>query len=375
MNLNLFRQRALFECLAKSRRCRCAGCSNGSLGCARDDSSNFGYALLFSVLLLPVVLFFGPGCDGTREEVVLYCSVDQAFAEPLVGEFEKQTGIEVLARYDTEATKTVGLVKKIEAEAARPIADVFWSSEVFYTIRLAREGLLEGFESEETRGWPGYLTDEGGHWYGFALRGRVIAYSSERVSDAEAPKRLEDLLDGRWKGRLVMADPGSGTTGGDVASWFVHYGADGAREILQGLKANQVRLVDGNSTAVRWVATGQADVCLTDTDDVYAGQRNGWPISRNFLDQGGAGVLAIPNTAALIKGAPHREAARKLMDYLLSERVERLLAQSDSHNAPIHGSLAEEFEEYLIPTPLEVNYAEVAEVLPEAIQAAREILK
>lgn len=172
-----------------------------------------------------------------------------------------------------------------------------------------------------------------------------------------------------------MAAPEFGTTGGDVASWFVHYGPDRAREILRALKANKVRLVEGNSTAVRMVATGQADVCFTDTDDVHAAQRNGWPVAMNFLDQGGDGPLAIPNTAAVIKGAPHPNEAAELMEFLLSEELERLLAQSDSHNAPIHPSVAAQFESYAIPKPLDVDYEEVADSLPIAIETSQEILR
>ena len=82
------------------------------------------------------------GANGDQRRVVLYCSVDQGYAEPIIAEFEKISGIKVLARFDTEATKTLGLVQRIRGEAASPVADVFWSSEVFYTIRLAREGLL-----------------------------------------------------------------------------------------------------------------------------------------------------------------------------------------------------------------------------------------
>ena len=82
----------------------------------------------------------------------MYCSVDQEIAEPIIAEFEKQSGIKVLARFDTEASKTTGLVQKIKAEAASPVADVFWSSEIFHTIRLADAGLphREGdiFEAE-----------------------------------------------------------------------------------------------------------------------------------------------------------------------------------------------------------------------------------
>jgi ABC-type Fe3+ transport system substrate-binding protein len=172
-----------------------------------------------------------------------------------------------------------------------------------------------------------------------------------------------------------MAAPEFGTTGGDVASWFAHYGFERARGILQALKANRVRLVDGNSTAVRMVATGQADVCFTDTDDVYAAQRNGWPVDMNYLDQGGDGPLVIPNTAALIKGGPHPELAEQLMEFLLSERCEKMLAESDSHNAPVHASLAEQFRMYAISNPLGVDYQKVADQLPIAIKTAGETLR
>ena len=248
-----------------------------------------------------------PSCRReSRQAVVLYCSVDQAVAEPIIAAFEKQSGIAVQARFDTEASKTVGLVRKIEAEANRPAADVFWSNEIFYTIRLARKGLLQPYRGGETADWPADLADEQGRWYGFALRARVIAYNTRKVTAAEAPKTLEELLAARWRGRIAMARPIAGTTVGDVSSWFVHYGAERAKQILAGLAANRVRLVDGNSLAVRAVAQGEADVCLTDTDDVYAAQRNGWPVAMHPLDQGGAGCLVIPNTVGLVRGGAER---------------------------------------------------------------------
>ncbi len=334
----------------------------------------------FVNVLTFVVLFFLllPSCkrnpDQNQRRVVLYCSVDQSIAEPIIAAFEKQAGIKVLARFDTEASKTVGLVQRIRAESVRPVADVFWSSEVFHTIRLAREGLLVRYNSDQTKRWPGKFADPNGQWYGFALRGRVIAYNTKRVSSNDAPCSLEDLLENKWKGRLVMATPEFGTTGGDVASWFAHYGSERAKEILQLLKANKIRLVNGNSTAVRMVATGQADICLTDTDDVYAAQRNGWPVSMNYLDQGGDGSLVIPNTAAVIKGGPHPEEAKMLMDFLLSEQLEQMLAASDSHNCPVHQSLLGQFEQYIIPKPIDIDYDKIADYLPTAIRTAREIL-
>jgi len=327
-------------------------------------------ACLFSTL---------PSCRKNPRQnfrkVILYCSVDQAIAEPIIAEFERLAGIDVLPRFDTEASKTVGLVQRIRAEAASPIADVFWSNEIFHTIRLARESLLASYRSDATKDWPERYADPNGRWYGFALRTRVIAYNTARVSAVDAPKCLEDLLDSKWKGRLVMAAPEFGTTGGDVASWFAHYDSARATKTLEGLKVNDIRLVAGNSTAVRMVATGQADVCFTDTDDVYAAQRNGWPVAMNYLDQGGDGALAIPNTAALIKGAGNPEEAEELMEFLLSEQLEQMLLSSDSHNCPIRPALAENFKLYVVPKPLSVDYEKVADNLPMAIRIAREVLR
>ncbi|MBN2581800.1 MAG: extracellular solute-binding protein [Planctomycetes bacterium] len=312
---------------------------------------------------------------GEENVVVLYCSADQEVSEPIVAEFQRRTGIKVQARYDTEAAKTVGLVQRLRAEAGRPVADVFWSNEVFHTIRLAREGLLQPYDFAGKAAWPPQFVGEKGLWHGFAPRARVVVYNTSRVGEDEAPQRIEDLLEAKWKGRMVMAEPQFGTTGGHVASWFVLYGPERAKEMLRTLKANEVRLVAGNSTVVRMVAQGQADVGLTDTDDVYSGQRNGWPVAMKFLRHGDGGPLAIPNSVALIAGAPHEAAARRLVEYLLSEDVEAALAASDAHNTPVHPSVAARFPQYAIADPLNVNYGDVAEAVPDAIAAAGEIFE
>jgi iron(III) transport system substrate-binding protein len=341
-----------------------------------------GIVKIFTSLFIVVIILFvllssscrkSPG--ENQRQVVLYCSVDQAIAEPIIAEFEKQSRIKVLARFDTEASKTVGLVQKIRAEAASPVADVFWSGEIFHTIRLAREGLLSAYENGNIKNRPALFLDPLARWHGFGLRARVIAYNTQRVSTEQAPRNLEDCLDSKWKGRLVMASPEFGTTGGDVASWFAHYGPARTGEILHALKLNDMRLVSGNSTAVRMIATGQADICFTDTDDVYAAQRNGWPVAMNYLNHGGDGPLAIPNTAAVIAGAPHPDVAKELMEYLLSEQLELMLVQSDSHNCPIRPALVQQYPSYAIPKPLDIDYDKVADLLPEAIKTAREILQ
>ena len=328
------------------------------------------------VFLFLAFLCFLSGCTrGPGRYVILYCSVDQTTAEPVISAFEKKTGMQVLARFDTEATKTVGLVQLLRSQAGEPRADVFWSSEVFHTIKLAREGILAPFKPEDDHSRPRRYTDPEGRWFGFAGRARVVAFNRKRVPSAEAPESIEELLSARWKGRIAMADPAFGTTSGHVAALFAYYGRKKAVEILKGLVTNRVRLVDGNSTAVRLVANGVVDICLTDTDDVYAAQRNGWPVGMKLLRHRSGGPLLIPNTASLVASCPHPEAARLLMNFLLSPEVERILARSDSHNTPLLPETAREFPEYAIENPLSVDYGTVSDRLEEAVNTAMEIFK
>ena len=85
---------------------------------------------IFVCLMMLVVGLIITGCSQRGSKVVvIYCSVDQMHAEPILKEFEKRTRIRVKAVYDSEAVKSVGLVNRLRAEAKNPQADVFWNNE------------------------------------------------------------------------------------------------------------------------------------------------------------------------------------------------------------------------------------------------------
>jgi iron(III) transport system substrate-binding protein len=328
------------------------------------------------------MVFFCGSCKrnstASQRQVVIYCSVDQELAANLLAKFEKKTGIKVVAKYDNEDRKVVALTQRLLAEKDAPAADVFWSGEVFHMIQLARQGVLAPYHSARTMGWPARFVDAQGRWYGFGCRARVIAYSTTRVKPQDAPRKLEDLLDAKWKSRLVMANPAFGTTSDDVASWFAHYGPARAEEILRGLKANHVRTCAGNSDAVSMVSNGRADVALSDTDDVFSAQRENMPVAFNVLRQDDKGPLVFPTTAAMILGAPHATEAAELMEFLLSDEMEQALIASDSHNTPVRAKQAlAEFGKYMIPIDdaLPIDYAAIADQLDLAIRKSGEILR
>src|SRR5258708_5958604 len=90
------------------------------------------------------------GCgssEASSSRVVVYCAHDREFAEEILDEFTRTTGLKVLARYDTEANKAVGLYEDLVRESARPRCDVHWNNEILATIRLQEQGILQPYQS------------------------------------------------------------------------------------------------------------------------------------------------------------------------------------------------------------------------------------
>ena len=332
-------------------------------------------------LLLAAIL---TGCGADTPHVVLYVSADDHIARPIVKAFEDQSGIRVDMVADTEQKKTVGLVRRLLAEKDNPQADVFWSSEVFNTIRLADEGVLAEHDSAIAADRPAAYRDPLHRWYGFAARARVIVYAPDRVAAADVPRTWMGLTDSRFRGRIVMADPRFGTTGGHLGAmkvfWTKLAGPSYYEAFLIGLADNEVRLLPGgNAGVVRAVADGEADLGLTDTDDVWAalnaGRRVRLTYPRHAIDGvSDGGTLLIPNTVALVAGGPNPAQASALVDFLLSEQVERMLAGSVSHNVPVRAAVAADYSDYAVPDPLKVNLAHVAAAMPGAIDEAMRLL-
>lgn len=277
--------------------------------------------------------------EPAARTVTVYVSTDRVFSEPVLREYERRSGVTVNAVYDTEETKSTGLANRLLAETARPQADVFWSNEPVRTLVLKSRGVLAPYRSANAEGIPAALVDPEGYWTGFSARMRVIAYNTHAVQPDAAPRSIFDLADPRWKGQVAMADPRFGSTSFHVAALYVLAGDEKMDDFFRRLKANGVRIVDGNSVVRDLVARGEVTVGLTDTDDVNVAIENGSPVGMVLPEKEGLGVPVMPNMVSLIANAPHPDDARRLIDYLLSADVERQLAESEAVQIPLHAGV------------------------------------
>lgn len=290
-------------------------------------------------VVLCLALLTLSGCKSESQEpqdqVVVYTSLDQVFSKPILDLFEQETGIKVLDVYDSEATKTTGLVNRLIAEKKSPRADVFWNSETCRTIVLKQKGVLAEYVSPSSIDIPDIFKDADGYWTGFAARCRVLICNTDMLKPDGLPKSILELGDARWKGKVCLAYPLFGTTSMHAAALFSEFGEAKAKAYFEALKSNGIRITDGNASARDRVVDGTVPVGFTDTDDAYVAMKRGAPVDIVWPDKDGFGTLLIPNTVGLIAGGPNAEAGKKLIDFLLSPRVEKMLAYSESGQIPL----------------------------------------
>lgn len=291
---------------------------------------------LFAVAILAI--WPQAGCfPAPADQVVVYSALDREFAEPILNDFEQATGIKVLAKYDVESTKTVGLVNAIIQEQRRPRCDVFWNNEILHSLRLQRLNLLDPCQPAAAADFPPQYRAADGSWHGFAARLRVLIVNTDLVPPDQRPTSIRDLIDEKWKGRVGIAKPLFGTTATHAAVLFQHWGQAEAESFFRKVKDNAA-VLSGNKQVAQEVAAGKLAFGLTDTDDAVIERDKGMPVEIIFPDQGdgGMGALFIPNTVAVIRDAPHPDAARRLVDYLLSPEVETKLAAGESAQFPLN---------------------------------------
>jgi len=278
------------------------------------------------------------------EAVVVYTSQDQVYAEPILREFTKQTGINVRALYDSEAVKTVGLANRLLVERSHPQCDLFWNNEELRTRQLAANGVFR-----ETNAWAPV-----------GFRSRRLVVNTNRVSLSSAPHSVQEITNEVWRGKVALAYPLFGTTVTHFLALRQSWGEANWQLWCRALQANKPFLVDGNSVAAQFVARGEAWIGLTDSDDIAAEQRDGAPIAALPL---GPESLLIRNTVAVAAGARHPEAAQRLFEFLQRREIAQQLAAMNA----LEGISTSE-----VSTPtLEVKW----DLLLDELEAGTETLK
>lgn len=212
------------------------------------------------------------------------------------------------------------LLKRMETEASSPQADIFWSSSA--NTLGAFKALLEGYKSPEAGKIPAALVHPQNLWTASNIHVVVAMLNLRQMAGNPAPKSWKDLLDPRWKGKIIIADPANSSTAYTIL-WGVK--AMLGAGALGKLAANVV-VTPAAANVLRSVAQGEYAVGLTFESNAYAYPAGGQREIKLVYPEDG--TFTTPEYIVLAKGAPNGALARRAYDHILSKPVQIALLEN-----------------------------------------------
>lgn len=267
------------------------------------------------------------------EEVNLYSSRQEHLIRPLLDAFTKSMGIKV----NVVSAGEDALIERAKAEGANSPADVLITVDAGRLIRADQAGLFQPVKSAVLdAAIPASLRDPKGAWYGLSMRARVIFYAKERVKPDDL-STYEALADPKWKGRICIRSSSNVYNQSMLAALIVEDGAAKAEAWAKGITANMARPpAGGDRDQILAVAAGVCDIAIANTY-YYAGllqsakeeeRQAAQKVALFWPNQAGRGAHVNVSGAGVMKNAPHREAAVKLLEFLAGDEAQRLYAEA-----------------------------------------------
>ncbi|SET54996.1 Fe(3+) ABC transporter substrate-binding protein [Paracoccus homiensis] len=309
------------------------------------------------------------------EEVNIYSHRQPELLKPLTDAFTEKTGITVNTAFVEK-----GMVERLQAEGDRSPADLIMTVDVARLGEVKDAGVTQPVTDEALDVVPATLRDADGQWFGLTTRARIVYASKDRVADGELTS-YEDLADPKWKGRICTRPFTHDYNVALTAAFLAHHGPDETREWLEGVKANLAKKPEGNDRAqVKSIWAGECDISLGNT--YYMGkmledeEQKEWADSVRILfpvfENGGTHVNV--SGVAMTKAAPNKEAAQKLIDFLVSDEAQKIYAETN-YEFPVsdHVERSEIVQSWGEFTADSTPLTEISDLRPQALTLIEEV--
>lgn len=294
------------------------------------------------------------GAPATVEEKVVhvYSARHYDVDDRVVAAFEEATGIEVrVVEADSAA-----LLERLAREGEASPADVFFAVDAGRLHHAVEAGIFQPVSSPvlEER-IPEHLRHPGGLWFGLTKRARVLVTSTERV-EPDAITSYEQLAEPDWKGRVLVRSSSNVYNQSLLGAMVAAHGEADAEVWCQGLVANLARKPQGGDRdQIRAVAANVGDVAVVNSyylgqmlaSDEAADREAAAKVRIVFPNQDGRGTHVNVSGAGVVRGAPHRDHAIRLLEYLTEPEVQAIYAgENKEYPVVAHTPLAPELVEF-----------------------------
>jgi len=265
------------------------------------------------------------------QELNIYSHRQAFLLNPLLEGFKKQTGTKINIVFASK-----GLIQRLIAEGPRSPADIILTVDIARLQQYANKGLFAPVSSPALKAnIPAHLRDPNGLWYGLSKRVRVVAVSKDRVGKGEI-KRIEDLADPKWKGKICTRKGSHVYNRALLASLIAAHGEAAAEKWARGLVANLARKPQGNDRAqAKAISQGICDIAIMNHYYYFKMKKNKNPAQHKwakairilFTNQSDRGNHVNISGIGLAKHSKNRKLAITLMEYLSSKQAQSLYAE------------------------------------------------
>ena len=285
--------------------------------------------------------------------------VDDA-SGPLAAAFEKKYGIDVdfIRRGGALQLRTI----LDEARSGTMKVDVFDGTTT--AAFVMKENLAEAYKADSAADIPAEYKDPNGYWTAQVLYFQTLGYNADLVPASEVPKSYRDLLDPKWKGKLAWSVDDNLTGGlGFIVNVLATMGEREGMDILSALSKQELQRVRTGINGVTVALAGkQFPLGITiDNHHTVIANAKGANVKWFYFEP----VLGLSNNIGLVKGAPHPNAGKLLIDYILS--VEGQTVLKEGHHIPASAKVGPEMRD--LKGGFRVNYISPAQGVAQTERA------
>ena len=284
--------------------------------------------LLIGLLTLTMMFTVG-GCakptsnvEAKGGDLVIYCPHPLEFIDPLVAEFESETGISV----EVIAAGTGELMKRVESEKDNPLGDILWGGTIT-TVEPIKDYFEPYTSVNEEYILDAYKNVEG-NMTRFTAVPSVIMINTNLIGDIEV-KGYEDLLNPELKGKIAIADPAKSSSSFEHLVNMLYAMGDGDPEkgwdYVEKLMENaNYTLLSGSSAVYKGVADGEYPIGLTFEEGSAKYVNSGAPVKTVYMEEG---TIVKPDGIYIIKNCKNMDNAKAFVDFATSKDAQKMITE------------------------------------------------
>lgn len=300
--------------------------------------------ITFIAAISAVFLALLSGCSSSNDqaqdvtELTIYSGRSEGFIAPFFAQWEEQSGIKLNVRYGDSAE----LAAQILEEGDNSPADLFLSQDAGSLGAVAEAGLFTQLSDEIASAIPAQYVAANRNWVGVTGRARVFAYAPDRIT--VLPQSVTDLQKSPYKNQLGIA-PTNASFQAFVTALIENKGREFAKDWLQGLQANGVKIYAKNSAIVEAIDKGEISIGLVNHYYTWeVSQSLGRPINvkNGFFASGDLGNLINVSGAGVLASSKKYAAAQDLINFLTSSATQQKFVTDTHEYSLVEGSAAPE---------------------------------